>query len=90
MITYKQLSLAEIFSDCQEKFDIDKPAFLELLKQHLDINEFISASLINHYHASTGRPCKYPLSAMPWALVLLRFFSIPIDSLSITFFKYSK
>jgi transposase len=90
MITYKQLSLAEIFSDCQEKFDIDKPAFLELLKQHLDINEFISASFINHYYASTGRPRKYPLSAMLWALVLQRIFSIPTDSLLIIFLKYSK
>lgn len=90
MIPYKQLSLADIFSDCQEKFDIDKPAFLELLKQHLDINEFISASFINHYYASTGRPRKYPLSAMLWALVLQRIFSIPTDSLLIIFLKYSK
>ena len=28
MITYKQLSLADIFSDCHEKFENDKPAFL--------------------------------------------------------------
>lgn len=90
MITYKQLSLADIFQNCQEKFENDKPAFLELLNQHLDINEFISVSFYNHYYASTGRPRKYPLSAMLWALILQRIFSIPTDSLLIIFLKYSK
>jgi hypothetical protein len=90
MITYKQLSLAEIFTDCQEKFENDKPAFLELLEQHLNIDEFISVSFQNHYYASTGRPRKYPLPAMLWALVLQRIFSIPTDSLLIVFLKYSK
>ena len=39
MIPYKQLSLAEIFTDCQEKLDNDKPAFLSLLETHIDIDE---------------------------------------------------
>lgn len=90
MISYKQLSLAEIFTDCQEKFENDKPAFLKLLEQHLNIDEYISVSFQNHYYASTGRPRKYPLSAMLWALVLQRIFSIPTDSLLIVFLKYSK
>ena len=38
MIAYKQLSLADIFSDCQEKFENDKPAFLSLLETHIDID----------------------------------------------------
>ena len=41
MIPYKQLSLAEIFTDCQEKLDNDKPAFLSLLETHIDIDEII-------------------------------------------------
>lgn len=41
MIPYKQISLADIFQDCQEKFDYDKPAFLSLLETHIDINEII-------------------------------------------------
>ncbi len=36
MIPYKQLSLADIFSDCQQIFDHDKPAFLSLLETHID------------------------------------------------------
>ena len=48
MIPYKQLSLADIFSDCQNKFDNDKPSFLSLLETHIDINEFIPISFRNH------------------------------------------
>lgn len=45
MIPYKQLSLADIFQDCQNKFNNDKPAFLSLLETHIDIDEFIPISL---------------------------------------------
>jgi len=79
MITYKQLSLADILADCQEKFENDKPAFLSLLEHNLKLDEFISISFRNHFYASTGRPRKYPLHAMLWALILQRIFSIPTD-----------
>ena len=55
MIPYKQLSLADIFQDCQNKFNNDKPAFLSLLETHIDIDEFIPISFRNHFYASTGR-----------------------------------
>ena len=38
MIPYKQLFLADIFQDCQNKFNNDKPAFLSLLEPHIDID----------------------------------------------------
>ena len=68
MIPYKQLSLADIFQDCQNKFNNDKPAFLSLLETHIDIDEFIPISFRNHFYASTGRSRKYPLRAFLWAL----------------------
>jgi transposase len=90
MITYKQLSLAQTFSDCTEKFEIDKYQFLTLLENNLDLDEFISISFRNHYYAATGRHRKYPLVAMLWVLLLQRIFSIPTDTLLIIFLKYSK
>ena len=90
MITHKQLSLAEIFSDCQEKFENDKPQFLSLLENTININEFIPYSFVSNFYASTGRPRKYPLYAMIWALILQRILSIPTDTLLIIFLKYSK
>ncbi len=90
MIPYKQLSLADIFQDCQNKFDNDKPAFLSLLEQHIDLDEIIPATFYSHFYASTGRTRKYPLKAFLWALILQRIFSIPQDQLLLTFLLYSK
>ena len=90
MIPYKQLSLADIFSDCHEKFENDKPAFLSLLETHIDIDELIPISFRNHFYASTGRTRKYPLQAFLWALIIQRIFSIPMDQLLLTFLAYSK
>ncbi len=90
MIPYKQLSLEDIFSDCKEKFENDKPKFLSLLESHIDIDEIIPISFRNHFYASTGRTRKYPLNALLWALILQRIFSIPTDTLLLTFLSYSK
>lgn len=90
MIPYKQLSLNDIFTDCQDKFESDKPAFLSLLEQHINIDELIPTSFRNHFYASTGRTRKYPLRALLWALIIQRIFSIPTDQLPLVFLKYSK
>lgn len=90
MITYKQLSLADIFQDCQDKFENDKPAFLSLLETHIDMDEIIPISFRNHFYASTGRTRKYSLHALLWALIIQRIFSIPTDELLLTFLHYSK
>ena len=90
MIPYKQLSLADIFSDCQNKFNSDKPTFLSLLETHIDIYEIIPISFRNHFYASTGRSHKYPLQALLWALIIQRIFSIPSDQFLLTFLAYSK
>lgn len=54
MIPQKQLTLADIFEDCKEIFDSDKPRFLILLENHIDLDEIIPISFYNHYYASTG------------------------------------
>jgi hypothetical protein len=82
--------LADVFEDCQEIFDSDKPRFLSLLENHIDLDSFIPVPFRNHYYASTGRSRKYPLTAMLWALIIQRIFSIPTDSLLLVFLSYSK
>ena len=82
--------MAEIFTDCQEKLDNDKPAFLSLLETHIDIDEIIPISFRNHFYASTGRTRKYSLQAFLWALIIQRIFSIPTDQLLLVFLAYSK
>ena len=80
MIPYKQLSVADFFEDCQDKFNNDKPAFLSLLEQHIDLDEIIPITFRNHFYASTGRTRKYPLKAFLWALIIQRIFPFPLTS----------
>ena len=90
MIPQKQLTLADIFEDCKDIYESDKPQFLTLLENHIDLDEIIPVSFRNHYYASTGRNRKYPLNAMLWALIIQRLFSIPTDSLLLVFLHYSR
>ena len=90
MITYKQLSLADIFTDCQNKFVNNKYAFLSLLDETVNLDEIVPISFISHFHAATGRPRKHLLYPMLRALLLQLIFSIPTISLLIVFLKYSQ
>lgn len=46
MITYKQLTLAEIFEDCQNKFDNDKYLFLLFLTFTPALEDLVNISFI--------------------------------------------
>ncbi|ABR47926.1 transposase [Alkaliphilus metalliredigens QYMF] len=90
ILPHKQLSLAEIYSDCANYFENDKHHFLSLLKENLNLDELIPLSFHRNYYASTGRPRKHHLTSMVWALLLQRIFSIPNDTLLLTFLQFSK
>ena len=90
MIAHKQLSLADIFTDCQNKFDNDNYQFLELLENTIHLDEIVPVSFISHFHAATGGPRKHLLYPMLRALLLQLIFSIPTTSLLIIFLKYSQ
>ena len=90
MIPYKQLSLADIFTDCQNKFDNDKYEFLSLLDVSINLDEIVPAPFVSHFHAATGRPRRHLLYPMLKALLLQLIFSIPTTSLLIVFLKYSQ
>ena len=90
MITHKQLTLAEVFEDCQNKFDNDKYQFLSLLDEAINLDEIVPVSFVFHFRARTGRPRKHQLYPMLKALLLQRIFSILTDTLLVVFLKYSQ
>ncbi len=90
MITHKQLTLAEVFEDCQNNFDNDKYQFLSLLDEAINLDEIVPVSFVTHFHARTGRPRKHQLYPMLKALLIQCIFSIPTDTLLIVFLKYSQ
>ncbi len=80
--------MAEVFEDCQNKFDNDKYQFLSLLDETINLDEIVPVSFVSHFHASTGRPRKHQLYSMLKAFLIQRIFSIPTDMLLIVFLKY--
>ncbi len=44
MIAQVQLELKDIFEDCQKFFEEDKPEFLRLLEQHIDLEALMGGS----------------------------------------------
>lgn len=82
---YRQISLKETFSDCQDMFMDDVPSFFQLLDEHFDIAEFIPSVFTNAFYQQLGRKRIYPLTGFLSALILQKIFSIPSDSLLIIF-----
>ena len=90
MIPCKQLSMEDTFANCQNIFENDKPEFLSLLEQHINLDELVPASFHHHFHRGIGRTREYPLYGFLWALIIQKIFSIPTDQLLLIFLRYSK
>ena len=82
---YHQLSLKDIFSDCQDWFVDDVPSFFQLLNEYFDIPEFIPSVFRNAFYQHLGRKRDYPLEGFLSALILQKIFPIPSDSLLLLF-----
>ena len=82
MITYKPLTWAEIFENCQNNFN-NKYQFLSFLDEAINLDKFVS-----HFHTSAETPQKQKLYPMLKKLLIQRIFSIPTDMLPIVFLKY--
>ncbi len=46
IIPCNQLSLADVFSECQDIYESDKPEFLSLLQSIIDLDEIMAQSQI--------------------------------------------
>lgn len=87
---YHQISLSDIFSDCQNAFIDDAPSFFSLLSEHFDLNEFIPSEFFSAFYLSIGRKRVYPLQGFLSAFILQKIFSIPTDSLLLLFLHLCK
>lgn len=87
---FRQISLKDIFSDCQDAFMEDTPTFFQLLEDSIDLNQFIPSTFYSAFYQSLGRKRTYPLSGFLSALILQKIFSIPSDSLLITILNLCK
>lgn len=78
-----QLSLADIFTECQDLLYFDKPAFFVLLEKHIDLDLLIPSDFYHAFNRKFGRHRKYPLYGFISSLILQKILTIPTDSLLI-------
>ena len=78
-----QISLPDIYKDCQNMFISNNPTFFSLLMDTVDISEFIPLNFYTAFYKSLGRKREYPLSAFLASLFFQKITSIPTDSLLI-------
>lgn len=89
-VKYHQISLKDSFSDCQDIFINDSPAFFQLLEAHMDLDDFIPPEFYHAFYQTLGRKRIFPLSGFLSALILQKIFSIPSDSLLILILSICK
>lgn len=85
-----QISLKDVFSNCQVLSLDSNPSFFKLLSYYFDINDFIPLDFFNAFYHSKGRHRLYPLKGFLSAFIIQKIFSIPTDSLLLTFLNLSK
>jgi hypothetical protein len=78
---YNQISLSDTFLECKNTYQNDKPKFLELLTQNLDLASLIPQTFYWSYNKTLGRDRKYSLPSMLAALILQKILGIPTVSL---------
>ena len=49
---YHQISLNEIFSDCQTKLMEEVPSFFQILSEHFDLDVFIPTEFVSAFYLS--------------------------------------
>lgn len=90
MLNYEnQLNLGNIYQECAEIFTGQRPEFLNLMEQYLDIDKYISYEFKRAFYADTGRPRGCSLYGYISALILQKIFNIPTDTLLILILTFS-
>lgn len=90
MLNYEnQLNLGNIYSNCSEMFKEQRPQFLEILNNYIDINSYIPYSFKKAFYSDTGRPRGCSLYGYLSALIFQKIFNIPTDTLLIIILNLS-
>lgn len=86
----KQLSFADTYEKCAGLFEEQKPEYIKLLEENLDISQYIPVSFYNAFYQHYGRKRLYSLDAFISALLLQKIIGIPTDKLLIFVMKSSR
>lgn len=87
---FNQLSISDVYKNCKDLFDNDKPKFITLLEQTIDFADFIPPSFYNAFYKQFCRKRNYTLESFISKLFLQKIYSIPTDTLLFIFLNSSK
>ena len=87
---FNQLSFADIYDQCFDWVQNDKPKFLEMLEKYLNLKELIPLSFYHAYYNHLGRDREYSLDSILSALLLQRILGIPTASMLFVILELSK
>lgn len=71
-----QIHFCDIYEEVADCFKEDKPKFIKLFQNNIDLNILIPNSFFNAYYASTGHPRDYSLSSMLIALIIQKILGL--------------
>ena len=71
-----QIHFCDIYEEVVDCFKEDKPKFIKLFEDNIDLNILIPNSFFNAYYASTGHPRDYSLSSMLTALIIQKILGL--------------
>jgi hypothetical protein len=77
MINIKnQIHLCDVYEEVVDCFEENKPKFINLFENHINLKILIPQSFYNAYYSSTGRPREYSLSSMLTAFIVQKILGI--------------
>lgn len=71
-----QIHLCDVFEEVEDYFKEDKPKFIKLFEEYIDLNVLIPQTFFSAYYSSTGHPRDYSLSSMLIALIVQKILGL--------------
>lgn len=71
-----QIHFCDIYEEVEDCFNEDKPKFIKLFEEYINVKALIPQTFFNAYHSSTGHPRDYSLSSMLTALIIQKILGL--------------
>jgi len=84
-----QVSLFDTYEDVLSIAEDDKPNFIKLLEEHINLNELIPTVLRLAFYRRFGRPREYSLESFVRFLLLQKILGVHIDSVFLNILRVS-
>lgn len=78
---FNQISLSDTFEECKDIYQNDKPKFLELLTEHLDLSSLIPQEFYWAYHKHLSNTSRSTIASWVSSTTILSSFGTTTRSL---------